>query len=547
MPSCRVWLRCRRLVTDGWTHPAVLRIKACGTHERDQNIHKRLSELLSRLGFGSLITRVGVGSLTDVVLPSTMFAWLCRDHPARFKRCLGARDEGMLGFWTGYYNSPEGRKAWAANPYLVGKAPGDLKWHIPLHMHEDAGPFAKSRSTKAMFWGSFTSSGSDLETRFLYGARITDKDELDNCGAAYDLLFADLDNLFSGHIANMPIARCSTGPGVDDYVDWKGLMLHGFNDSQQGVEWGLPDYNAVCEKRMCGYCDANRGSKPFTDLRPTATWKPSELSLTNAEFVNATRGSTPHPLNRSRLWSKYFTRLDTMHCLDHRGVSGIVAGSVFSDLTVTRQELGATRAQRMAEIDRKKDVWFATHVVSSKMPKLFLKNIQFGGGSCWCELHGPLVKAANTRHLMPFVDALVREMYGERTDDWSVSTVVVCSNLCKVYDILYSSDMFLSADALAALKAALDLFGVHFMRLRSIAEVRGLMYFQLTPKVHFMQHIYLQCCLINSRFCTCYSQESMVGRITKIYKSNKNSRYRGTIQRSTLLRYLVFFACELEL
>ena len=92
---------------------------------------------------------------------------------------------------------------------------------------------------------------------------------------------------------------------------------------------------------------------------------------------------------------------------------------------------------------------------------------------------------------MPFVDALVREMYGDRTDDWSVSTVVVVSNLCKVYDILYSSDMFLSAEALDALKAALELFGVHFMRLRCIAESRGLMYYQLTPKVHFMQHIYI--------------------------------------------------------
>ena len=54
------------------------------------------------MGFGSLITRVGVGSLTDVILPSTIFAWFCRDHTEKFKRCLGARDEGMLGFRAGY-------------------------------------------------------------------------------------------------------------------------------------------------------------------------------------------------------------------------------------------------------------------------------------------------------------------------------------------------------------------------------------------------------------------------------------------------------------
>ena len=87
-----------------------------------------------------------------------------------------------------------------------------------------------------------------------------------------------------------------------------------------------------------------------------------------------------------------------MHNLDHHGVSYIVGGSVIADVVRRHQAFGNTKQHRMDQINFLKDEWYSNHIVSSRMPDLGLKNIQWGGQEAWAELHGPLVKAANTRH-----------------------------------------------------------------------------------------------------------------------------------------------------
>ena len=119
--------------------------------------------------------------------------------------------------------------------------------------------------------------------------------------------------------------------------------------------------------------------------------------------------------------------------------------------------------------------------------------------------------------------------------------------LCKIYDMLYDSPLFLSDFARAALKNALDRFGGHFTRLREFSLHAGALYFQVTPKVHAMQHLYTESLLLNPRFCQCYSQESMVGRVTAVWRACANGPYKQTVQRSATLRYLVLWALELDL
>ena len=200
-----------------------------------------------------------------------------------------------------------------------------------------------------------------METRFLYGSRIKDKDILDDVSGAFNALDADLDCLDLGVFPDgTPIARHAD-------IDWAGIMVHGLSDMEQTRTWSGIDYNAVAENDICAWCDANRGSRPYTHLVDDPPWQ----LRTNDAFIALTRDSCPHPMNCAHWWTRHFMRVDLMHALDHRGVSGIVAAGVISDIIDTRYELGATRELRMQAIDNRRLTWYSNHRVSSKMPKLF--------------------------------------------------------------------------------------------------------------------------------------------------------------------------------
>ena len=193
---------------------------------------------------------------------------------------------------------------------------------------------------------------------------------------------------------------------------------------------------------MCFDCAANRTSLPFTDVLPSAGWRPTE-DMDEGTFQARSRGN--HPLRRSRVWNRNFLRLDIMHNCDHRGVSGILAGSNIAEIIHECLALGKTIGQRLEAINHLEDEWQAEHVVSSRMPSLRPGNIQFGGPTKWAELHGQTVKAASTRHFMPFVQHLTFEIFGDPHGQWHKSIVAVNALQCKVYHILYSADLFLRA------------------------------------------------------------------------------------------------------
>ena len=73
--------------------------------------------------------------------------------------------------------------------------------------------------------------------------------------------------------------------GIDEfgnplYVDsegnkWSGIMLFSLGDMEQlCVVYGMRKWDDAEE--MCGWCDANRTDKPYTNLQDNAGWRPSE-------------------------------------------------------------------------------------------------------------------------------------------------------------------------------------------------------------------------------------------------------------------------------
>ena len=110
----------------------------------------------------------------------------------------------------------------------------------------------------------------------------------------------------------------------DDGNTWSPVMLFSKADSEKRVEWGMKSYNT---HEMCPDCVANHGDDfPYTDLRDTASWKPSS-EMNNEDWCD--RNQSDHPIQSSRYWSKYFWPIDIMHCLDLHGVTAVFIASIY--------------------------------------------------------------------------------------------------------------------------------------------------------------------------------------------------------------------------
>ncbi len=59
----------------------------------------------------------------------------------------------------------------------------------------------------------------------------------------------------------------------------------------------------------------------------------------------------------------------------------------------------------------------------------------------------------------------------------------------------------------------------HFTWLARDSCERGLMYYNLTPKLHFFIHVAEQCALSNAAYSWTYADEDYMGRITKLARA----------------------------
>ena len=90
--------------------------------------------------------------------------------------------------------------------------------------------------------------------------------------------------------------------------------------------------------------------------------------------------------------------------MDHRGVTAILGGSLFVELIRKEARLGPNQEVRLQSINVEIDKYYETHTVSSQLKNIRVENLTLDGKfSSWAVLHGPIVKAANTRHTAPIL------------------------------------------------------------------------------------------------------------------------------------------------
>ena len=302
----------------------------------------------------------------------------------------------LLDFWTGLHNSEEGRRLWHEHKQLRGKDPRDLTHTLPLVLHEDAGPYSKGHSMVEVSFSSLTGKGTDLQTKFLSFAHLKlTNAELDasNPNRAWHRFIDSLTLLADG--VHPPGSTLEGQPLVVDAsgVRWDGIALFGKADGDQLFAWGVTSWHGSDE--VCGYCLGNRSSRPYTDLRMTATSRTTESTSTES-FLSRMR-RPHHPLVSAIFVTFWFFRADILHLWDCKGVWPLLLGSVLWLLVHKEHRLGASQAARLQIMNTKKNNFYTAFAVQNRMPALKLSNLMDAQG--FANLSGQTIKAANTRAL----------------------------------------------------------------------------------------------------------------------------------------------------
>ena len=232
-----------------------------------------------------------------------------------------------------------------------------------------------------------------------------------------------------------------------------------------------------------------------------------------------------------------------MHCVDCKGVAGIVFGGMVSIL-LDRLALGRSRADRMEQLRVWAKDWYDRHPGVAKLPELKVKLVVTEGDQ-WCELHGVSVKAANTRAAAPlFRDMCAVHFASDSAED--ISVTAMATSLCKFYEVLYRAPMFMCDADLADLRVALGVFGENLMRLREQARLLRKLRFNVTPKCHRMQHCHNYAGVLNPRWVQNYSEESLMGTTSKVWEKTMVGRYQKSAQSTVLIKRVLGLLLRFE-
>ena len=525
-------LTCQSGYDDGIRRPALCRLalRTDGSkfwhRKRPQNTLRQIMQMFEKQpSVSRFLTYLSEGSIKVFVKPSAMIAYVHQNFPKKFKRIFGAEEAKLVQFWREFLASEDGKAMAELNPFLKDKNPEELSKSIPLVIHEDAGPYAKGKSMNIINFSSLLANGAEHDTKLCIATHVKDPEHADvkNIEVFWRELIKDFEELANGtseiHFRNGD--------------KWTAILLFGKGDMEMRVvTWGLPGWKDVDE--ICPSCLANRTTRPYTDNGPNAGWRRT-IAQPN-EFFLLRLAEPRHPLTLSKFFNKFFPILDVMHMLDCKGVTAHAAGSVLKYLVVNCDELGSTQAERLANLNQNMKSFQSTNKTPSRMPQIYLNNLTDGSG--WADLTSQLVKAANTRNLVPWLVSLCPVYFNADTNfDKAVTTML--RSLNEIYEIMYKAGFFFTQDESRKFSALILKFGIRYQWLRSFFQSREQLYFAFMHKHHAMQHLPQVARLINPIKVQCYAEEGAVGRIAKIWKASKHGPYKKRIQVVVLTKILI--------
>lgn len=319
-------------------------------------------------------------------------------------------------------------------------------------------------------------------------------------------------------------------------------------------EWGaIPvffgsDLEYICQEvGMQGYGEANvcserladRSDYPFTDNSEGAAWRPTVHN--NSDYM--AKWKTPlHPLLTSGWWNRFTIRYDILQIMDHHGITSTAHGSIYNAHIVRDDDEdtavlpGSNQQDRLDFLNSEIHAYSRMHRIQNKLPTLKLSNLLSDG---WPDLHGPRVKAANTRSITPYVKALQQRARDANPTAINEHMYKPIDSIDTLYAILYSGGCFLTDAEKSSFAYHCDRIGRHWQMLANLFALEARRNWPQRPKLQYaVGHLAKQARLVNPRFVQAYASESMVGRVATNYKASLDGPNRPIVQRKVAVKYL---------
>lgn len=232
-------------------------------------------------------------------------------------------------------------------------------------------------------------------------------------------------------------------------------------------------------------------------------------------------------------------RFDSMHVVDCNGLAAHCLGNLFVEIIRDKQWGPLTKDEALSELNRRIKQYYNEYGVQRRMPPLSMGNLVDTSAetTSFPFLHGPGVKAANTKALLHFGRILAEEL-----DDGGEARrrrFKTFRALVRFNEIIESQPMFLSGSAHQELCQCIHQFLLNYSWLGRNAAERGRVLWNVVPKHHYFAHFASQALLINPTAVRCYIDESFVGSICEVWSSSKAGPYHKKVQGTVLRKYLL--------
>lgn len=290
--------------------------------------------------------------------------------------------------------------------------------------------------------------------------------------------------------------------------------------------FGFPGWSAGA---ICWRCRANRSSMPYYDFSSSAAWRTARY--TQAAFMTMLRASCGMicPLFNIPGFEAFMICVDVLHTLD-LGVSQEVIGCVLYEfLMVSPIPTGRNKELRLAELWAKMQWYYKTFQPPSRISKLTFEMIKITGSPPRFR-----AKAADTRHLIPFIFDLALEMYEADKSIHNKIVMECVKNLFGVYSCFGAAKF--DADLCSELG---NQFLVLYTNLVKEAEEEGHKWWLMKPKFHLMAELVSGQTyeLGNPAHFWCYLDETFVGLVSKLASSRGGQRTAVTTPTNVLRKY----------
>ena len=187
--------------------------------------------------------------------------------------------------------------------------------------------------------------------------------------------------------------------------------------------------------------------------------------------------------------------------------------------------------------------WYDDHPGTHRLPKITLPMLEYDG---WADLHGPAIKAANTRQAAPLFAAMTAEFCSE-PNELDIQLREVTTKLNEFYQCIAAAGMFLSDAEKATLGQVVLRLGVAYQKLHNLSQASNCMRFPVKPKLHKMCHFPFVAGSINRTAVSCYASESHIGTLGKVWQKSISGRWTAACQEIVLRKRWLAILLRFEL